>query len=144
MSEHEPAVGRAAIVRLADVSGIDYEQDMNHMFGVDENCGSHHMTMHVVDLAPGGITRRHFHLNADAASFVVSGEATVRTWDENFDMTEAVVRPGDFIYTPRGVAHQFENHGTETQRMVVSYNSVGSGRATGKINIEPARDGADD
>ena len=74
---------------LSELQAESYETTMKHYFGVGEWCGSTDVNMHVAYLDPGEETRAHFHLRADIALFVIEGESTMITYDQNYVPTVA-------------------------------------------------------
>ncbi len=114
-----------------------YELQLDHHFGITrENCGSENLTMSLVRIGPGHRSRAHYHINSALAQYFISGHGRyiigVGTGEEQvFDL-----RPGTFIYIPRGVIHVIENTGTEVIESIAAY-SVGSGEETGKFFCEP-------
>ena len=79
---------------------------------VDRNFGSAHMTMFVVEFAPGGGGSHHTHPFEESYYFV-SGTA-----DCVFEGQSYVVEPGTLCWTSVGAKHQIFTHGDEPVRFI--------------------------
>ena len=64
-------------------------------------------------IEPGRLIPPHIHYREDELTFVTSGEVGVRIGDRDY-----VVRPGEYMFKPRGVPHTFWNAGPEPAHMV--------------------------
>jgi len=60
-----------------------------------------------------------YHRQKDEASYIVSGKLLLRYEDENGDLVEKVVGPGDWFHFPAGCIHQ-EEAITDVVRIEVS------------------------
>jgi len=60
-----------------------------------------------------------YHRHKDEASYIVSGKLLLRYEDENGDLVEKVVGPGDWFHFPAGCIHQ-EEAITDVVRIEVS------------------------
>ncbi len=71
---------------------------------------------HVIEVSPGcETTEHHVHHYEDECVFVLSGQATAITGED-----EQPIKPGDFIgYRKGGLAHSIKNTGTEIFRCIV-------------------------
>lgn len=121
---------------LADVEASSYETTMSHHFGVGEHCGSTDLNMHVAYLEPGEQTRAHYHLRSDIALYVIEGESTMITWNQNHERTERIIKQGDFGFIPRGTIHKDINNSGARFGLVAAYNNVGTGPETLKVYAE--------
>lgn len=63
---------------------------------------------------PGAGIPPHVHTHEDEAFWLLEGELRFMVDGETVDLG-----PGGFVMVPRGVAHGFENVGTETARMLI-------------------------
>ena len=63
---------------------------------------------------PGSGTPLHMHTREDEAFYVLEGELTVTVAGR-----PQLLMPGGFLHAPRGIAHQFENTGPTTARLLV-------------------------
>lgn len=135
---HKEAAAQPYFQSLGDVERTSYETTMDHFFGVGAHCGSHDLNMHVAYLDPGESTRAHYHLRSDIAFYVIEGESTMITWNQDHEPQERVLRQGDFGFIPRGVIHKDINNSGARFGLVAAYNNVGTGPETLKFYVEPA------
>jgi uncharacterized RmlC-like cupin family protein len=112
---------------LQNIEGVTYEKTMTHYFGVGEHCGSTQLNMHIAYLEAGRETRAHFHIRSDIAQYVIEGECTLVTWDQDFNRTERVIRKGDFSFIPRGTIHKDINNSGARFGLIAAY----------KVYVEP-------
>lgn len=80
--------------------------------------GVHELRLHLVMIPPGTRCLPHLHAEAEAAIYVVSGEADV--WHGTDLATRSAVRAGDFIYIPPGAPHLAVNRGDVTSIAIVA------------------------
>ena len=71
-------------------------------------------------VAPGGGPPPHIHRHEDETFYIVEGECGLLLGEEW--ITAGV---GDFVHVPRGTVHRFQNQGTETMRMIVTFTPAG-------------------
>ena len=71
-------------------------------------------------LPPNGGPPPHLHHNEDETMLVLSGEITFFLGD-----TIKVLKTGDFIFAPRGIAHHFKNTGTEEAILLETASPAG-------------------
>lgn len=121
---------------LDEIKSTSYEQNLTHYFGIGAHCGSTDINMHVAHLPAGKRGRAHFHLRSDIALFVLDGEATMITWNQNYEKNERIVKKGDFVFVPRGTLHNEYNHTDEEFVLIACYNNVGTGPESLKIYVE--------
>lgn len=115
-----------------------YELQIEHHFGIDkDSCNSEQLTMSLVRIAPGNRARAHYHVNAELGMYIIQGTGK-QYFGYGVEGEEEVhdIRPGTFIYVPRGVIHVIENTGTEDIVQVTAYGTANSGEATGKYFSE--------
>ena len=135
-------IGGAVVVKAADVHAeVRYEATMPHAFGIGTHVGSQKLNVHLAYLEPGQATRAHYHLHSDASSYVLEGEATLITYDENYDKTVQHLGAGDFTYVPRGVIHKYINESATTRFAQIGIYNDGiyaeDGMPLGKFYVEP-------
>ncbi len=85
-----------------DWNGINYRRGMSH-----RNVGSHHLSMNVATIPPGGVAYAHIHVGFELMLYIVAGRvrheygAGLRQIVEN--------QAGDFIFIEAGVPHEVFN-----------------------------------
>nr|ADN16886.1 Cupin 2 conserved barrel domain protein [Gloeothece verrucosa PCC 7822] len=73
------------------------------------------------DFIPPGVgTPLHIHTREEEFWYVLEGQLTWNVGDKLFQATQ-----GDFINTPRGVPHRFQNSGNKPARMLLGYSPAG-------------------
>jgi quercetin dioxygenase-like cupin family protein len=77
------------------------------------------MTIGKCVIDPGQANGRHLHPNCDEVLLVLSGEI-IHSWNE----TEVMMRQGDVITIPSGVAHNARNIGAEAAELSISFSSA--------------------
>lgn len=127
----------ACVISLKDLKRTQYEGKMDHFFGIGENCGSTQLNMLCAFMESGEESRAHFHIRSDIAWFVIEGECTHVTWDQDFNRSERTIRKGDFVFVPRGTVHKDINNSGARFGLVSAYNNVGTGPETLKVYVEP-------
>ncbi len=79
-------------------------QGLTYFDGVSaETVGSAGLCLHRLVVPPGGRAKAHRHAHHESAIYVLDGE--VRVWWGDALEHSVVVRGGDFVYIPPGVAH---------------------------------------
>lgn len=78
----------------------------------DEKDGAPVYVLRMIEIAPGGNTPDHSH-PFEHENFVIDGSGSVMIEGEWHD-----VSPGDLIFVPPGVRHQYKNTGGETFRFL--------------------------
>ena len=87
---------------------------------------------------PGGGPPPHIHRYEDETFYVLEGECRLLLADE-----WVAAGAGDFVNVPRGTVHRFQNQGTETMRMIVTFTPAGIERffeETLQQTLEPIAD----
>lgn len=69
-----------------------------------ETTGANSLFLGLITLAPGQRTRAHVHEGHESAHYMVSGEE-VELWTGPTLQRRDVVRPGEFLFIPAGLAH---------------------------------------
>lgn len=81
---------------------------------IDEKQGSDTYAMRVIEIQPGGHTPHHTHW-FEHQNFILEGEGQVRIGSELHP-----VRPGDVIFVPGDVKHQYLNTGEVPLKFICS------------------------
>ncbi len=126
----------ATILRHDQITpDLEYEKGLDIRIGINDiSCGSSELTMGYTIVPPGARNPAHFHPNAEAGLFILTGELKVYT-GENRDVT--IVRPGTFIHVPKGEIHGIENMSkTETATLIFAYGNVPNKEASGTTFVE--------
>src|SRR5262245_48227949 len=76
------------------------------------------MTFGYVEIEAGQKNPRHMHPNSDEVLYLIEGELQHSVGEENFHLTAGMA-----IFIPQQAAHDAQNTGTTTARMVVAYNT---------------------
>jgi uncharacterized RmlC-like cupin family protein len=102
-------MSRQPIVTLVHTGETyDGKQGLTYFAGVSaESSGAQAICMHLLTIPPGGRARPHLHESHETAIYMLSGEAEM--WYGEDLREHLIVRPGDFVYIPAGVAHQPAN-----------------------------------
>ncbi|MHA6325427.1 cupin domain-containing protein [Roseivivax sp. CAU 1753] len=112
---HLPAAEIAAMAGLAKTHFLnDRARRVNKSLG--DLCGLTGIGVHMVEVAPGDLTTEyHRHYHEDECVYVLAGTGTARIGADRH-----AIAPGDFIgYAKGGAAHDIENTGTDTLRLLV-------------------------
>jgi len=126
----------ATIIKQEEIiPDLEYEKGLDIRIGInDASCGSSELTMGYTIVPPGVRNPAHFHPNAEAGFFILSGELKVYI-GENRTMT--TVKPGTFVFVPKGEIHGLENPSkTEAATLVFAYGNVPNKEASGTTFIE--------
>jgi quercetin dioxygenase-like cupin family protein len=84
-----------------------------------EESGGAYFAMEAL-VPPGGGPPPHIHTREDETFYVLEGEVEFLLGEETID-----AGPGDFVNIPRGTVHRFENTGSETARLVLTFTPAG-------------------
>ncbi|MFD4694484.1 cupin domain-containing protein [Streptomyces sp. NPDC058463] len=99
------------------LSGDVYTVKLKH----EESGGS--LTLLEASVPPGGGPPLHIHADADEAFYLLSGELDITTRESTYH-----VRPGDFVFVPKGTAHRFRNNGLHPARQLLLFTPSGVDR----------------
>lgn len=81
--------------------------------------GSEQMTMQIVDVLPGAVSKPgHTHNDCEEIIFVHSGAGEIMIDDKVYPMV-----PGDVVFLPLGVRHLTRNPGKDTMRLICSFSA---------------------
>jgi mannose-6-phosphate isomerase-like protein (cupin superfamily) len=69
---------------------------------------------------PGGGPPPHIHTREDETFYLLEGEIEFLLGEQLI-----VAGPGDFVNVPRGTVHRFQNTGTESARLVLTFTPAG-------------------
>jgi quercetin dioxygenase-like cupin family protein len=84
-----------------------------------EESGGAYFAMEAL-VPPGGGPPPHIHTREDETFYLLDGQIEFLLDEELI-----VAGPGDFVNVPRGTIHRFQNTGTETARMVLTFTPAG-------------------
>ena len=94
---------------------------------------------HVI-IPPGGRNQRHYHVNCDAAGYIIKGRVKM-FFGPDHEMEELIAEGGDFFYYPQGVIHGLINlSDTEPVELVSTYSGIGGKEEAGTMFVEPPWD----
>jgi quercetin dioxygenase-like cupin family protein len=69
---------------------------------------------------PGGGPPPHIHAREDETFYLLEGDVEFLLGEQT-----VVAGPGDFVNVPRGTMHRFQNTGTETARLLLTFTPAG-------------------
>lgn len=69
---------------------------------------------------PGGGPPPHIHTREDETFYLLEGNVEFLLGEQT-----VVAGPGDFVNVPRGTVHRFQNTGTETARIILTFTPAG-------------------
>ena len=78
------------------------------------------ITMHVMTIAPGDTALPENGLGTEAAGYIVSGHARIRSGKDLAESKE--IGPGDFYFTPVQCPHVIQNRDREPLNLVLAYS----------------------
>jgi quercetin dioxygenase-like cupin family protein len=84
-----------------------------------EESGGAYFAMEALVPAGGG-PPPHIHTREDETFYLLEGQLEFLLGEETI-----VAGPGDFVNVPRGTVHRFQNTGTETARLVLTFAPAG-------------------
>lgn len=84
-----------------------------------EESGGAYFAMEALVPAGGG-PPPHVHTREDETFYVLEGKVEFLLGEETI-----TAGPGDFVNVPRGTVHRFQNTGTETARLVLTFTPAG-------------------
>ena len=81
-----------------------------------KSCPGAQLEFHVTEIQPEGKALDDVHENEDHVFYVLSGRAKAKVGDDDFE-----VGPGDALYVPKGMNHDFRIVGGEVFRIAVVF-----------------------
>ncbi|HEY7178804.1 MAG TPA: quercetin 2,3-dioxygenase [Gaiella sp.] len=87
-----------------------------------EETGGAYFVMQAL-VPPGGGPAPHVHTREDETFYLLDGQVEFLLGEETI-----VAGPGDFVNVPRGAVHRFQNTGTETARLLLTFTPAGIDR----------------
>ena len=84
-----------------------------------EESGGAYFAMEAL-VPPGGGPPLHIHRNEEETFYVLEGEMEFRLGEDTI-----TAGAGDFVNVPRGTVHRFENTGTKTARLLLTFTPAG-------------------
>jgi quercetin dioxygenase-like cupin family protein len=84
-----------------------------------EETGGAYFAMEAL-VPPGGGPPPHVHSRADETFYLLEGQVEFILGEET-----VVAGPGDFVNVPRGTVHRFQNTGSATARIVLTFTPAG-------------------
>jgi mannose-6-phosphate isomerase-like protein (cupin superfamily) len=82
-----------------------------------KSCPGSQLEFHITEIQPEGGALDDVHDNEDHVFYVLSGRAMAKVGDDDFQ-----VQPGDALYVPRGMVHNFRIQGGEVFRIAVVFS----------------------
>jgi uncharacterized RmlC-like cupin family protein len=80
------------------------KQGLSYFEGIaSETVGSKGLCMHMVTIPPGARAKAHLHEHHETAIYVLKGESQM--WYGDNLSEHMIIREGEFLYIPAGVAH---------------------------------------
>ena len=112
---------RARIVRPEERGGVPTAAggDVYATLATGEATHGGYFLTHAIVPAGGG-PPAHIHTREEEAFYVIRGELTFLTGEE-----EAVVPAGTFVHVPRGLKHRFRNASKEEAEMIFWFTPPG-------------------
>ena len=97
-------------------------QGLPYFLGISgKTVGARALSMHVVEIPPGGRAAPHLHQGYETGIYVLEGRVATRGGEHL--QHEVVSGPGEFLFIPPGVAHEAINlSATEPARAIVARN----------------------
>jgi quercetin dioxygenase-like cupin family protein len=84
-----------------------------------EESGGAYFAMEAL-VPPGGGPAPHIHTREDETFYVLEGKVEFLLGEETI-----LAGPGDFVNIPRGAVHRFQNTGTDTARLILTFTPAG-------------------
>lgn len=111
-----------AVRAIAPGAAVITLQRLPYFFGISgETVGAKGLSMHLVEIPPGGRAAPHVHVGYETGIYVLEGKVLTR-WGERLE-NEVVSKTGEFLFIPPGVPHEAVNlSATEVARAVVARN----------------------
>ena len=109
--------------RLAASEPIEYEAGSFRVASLAEMPRIDALSIHLVEIAPGGIREVHWHPNAAEINYVLHGKGVVGILSTSGDSAMNPIEPGTITFVARGDAHFIENTGAETLTLLIGFSS---------------------
>jgi quercetin dioxygenase-like cupin family protein len=87
-----------------------------------EETGGAYFVMQAL-VPPGGGPPPHVHTREDETFYLLEGQVEFLLGEDTI-----VAGPGDFVNVPRGTVHRFQNTGSETAQLVLTFTPAGIDR----------------
>jgi quercetin dioxygenase-like cupin family protein len=84
-----------------------------------EETGGAYFAMEAL-VPPGGGPPPHIHTREDETFYLLEGKVEFLLGEQTI-----LAGPGDFVNIPRGTVHRFQNTGTDTARMILTFTPAG-------------------
>lgn len=126
----------ASIIPRPEVEpDLEYEKGLEIQFGInDATCGARELTMGFTVVPPGVRNPAHFHQNAEAGLFILSGQLKIYLGETR---EVRIVGPETFLHVPKGEIHGLENMSkTEPATLIFAYGNVPSKEIAGTTFVE--------
>jgi mannose-6-phosphate isomerase-like protein (cupin superfamily) len=81
-----------------------------------KSCPGAQLEFHVTEIQPEGAALDDVHEKEDHVFYVLSGRASAQVGEDHFD-----VEPGDALYVPKNMLHNFRIQGGEVFRIAVVF-----------------------
>jgi len=123
------------IPRPEVVPDLEYEKGLEIQFGInDATCGARELTMGFTVVPPGVRNPAHFHQNAEAGLYILSGQLKIYLGETR---EVRMVGPHTFLHVPKGEIHGLENlSDTEPATLIFAYGNVPSKDIAGTTFVE--------
>lgn len=106
------AVSKGKVAHYSDIESVEFGPTAPgasiRVLIDDERDGAPVYKLRMIEIAKGGNSPHHSH-PYEHENFVVEGKGRVLIDEEWFDL-----RPGDVVFVPPGVKHQYRNSGDST------------------------------
>jgi oxalate decarboxylase len=81
------------------------------------------LSIHLVEIAPGGVREVHWHPNASEINYVLTGEGVVGVLSTSGENAISPVGPGTTTFIAQGDAHFIENTGSAPLTLLIGFSS---------------------
>jgi quercetin dioxygenase-like cupin family protein len=123
MTTHTEAPAARAVHRPVATGPAFWGPGDHYTFLVTgEESGGAYFTMEAL-VPPGGGPPLHVHTREDETFYLLEGELEFHLGEETI-----TAGPGDFVNVPRGLVHNFQNAGSDTARMLLTFTPAGIDR----------------
>ncbi len=125
MPKKNIAQKQSKLVRIQLDKDSTAKRNLNYFIGLsDQSAGTRELSMHLVEVPPGGKAEPHYHDGFEAGIYILEGRVENRYGE---GLKESVItETGDFLFIPPGVPHQPVNlSDTEPARAIVARSIPG-------------------